>query len=145
MKYLLLISVAILSGCGPANLLKRAQKLEAKAILKGASVAHDTVFVDRTVIVPKIEIDTVVTNVNFRDTIVVTKDNVVTKIKINDVLRTVYVNTICPPDTLKIKVPFTVTKTIKAGYTNWQYYSVMISGILFGLVAGAILSKLLWR
>jgi len=141
MKYLILISVVVLSGCGAPNLLSRADKLTKRAIEKGAKIQADTVFVDRTVIVPKIEIDTVVTNVNFRDTIVVNKDNVITKIKINDVLRTVYVNTICKADTIRIKVPVTVSKIIKAGFTVWD----IIKWCLIVAVLSVLLGRLLWR
>lgn len=124
----------VLSSCGAGWHLKRARFHELKAESLGANVNQDTVFITKEVIVPQIEIDTVLSEVNFRDTIVVTKDNVVTKIKINDILRTVYVNTICPPDTLKIEVPFTVTKEISAGYTTWQLIGYVAGFSLFFIV-----------
>jgi len=110
----------LLSSCSANYYLKRSQKLERRAIEMGAKITVDTVYVDRQVIVPERHFDTLVQNVNFTDTIFVTKDNVVTKIKINEREKTVYVNTVCPPDTVRLRIPVEVIKKIETGHNyNW--------------------------
>lgn len=122
--YLLLIPF-LLCNCSANYYLKRSQKLERKAIEMGAKVTIDTIYVDRQVIVPERSFDTVVQNVNFHDTIFVTKDNVVTKIKINEREKTVYVNTVCPPDTVLLRVPVEVIKKIETDVNkSWIWWLV---------------------
>lgn len=122
----------LLSSCSANYYLKRSQKLERKAIEMGAKVTIDTVYVDRQIITPERHIDTVVQNVNFTDTIFVTKDNVVTKIKINEREKTVYVNTVCPPDTVVLRVPVEVVKKIE---TDVKPSILWILIIIVGVVA----------
>lgn len=139
--FLILVLLLILCSCGANFHLKRAKYHELKAEAKGAKINHDTTFITKEVIVPQIQIDTVLKEVNFRDTLVVNKDNVITKIKINDVLRTVYVKTICPPDSILVKVPVTITKEISAGY-GW--FDVLKWCILVAVVS-VLLGKLIWK
>lgn len=107
----------------------------------GAKVTVDTIYVERQIITPERHIDTVVQNVNFTDTIFVTKDNVVTKIKINELEKTVYVNTVCPPDTIVLRVPVEVIKKID---TKGSSKSVWL-GRLIGFVIGALFVFMLIR
>lgn len=109
LSLLLLLAVV---GCSPSWHLK-------KAIQKGAQVKVDTVYKTVSVVVPETRIDTVLTNVNFRDTIVVSKDKIVTKIKYDTVSRRLYVHTLQKADTVFIEVPITVTKKIETGMPYW--------------------------
>lgn len=127
MKHLtLLISIiavvaVALPGCSAKWHLKRAARHELIAISKGAQVRADTVYVNRIVPVPEIRVDTVFKNVNFMDTLIVTKEKVVTRVKVDPILRTVYVTTQVKPDTVRIKVPIIVEKkfTAKSGLDWW--------------------------
>lgn len=131
----------ILSSCGPASKLRRAKRLIASAETSGATVVSDTVFKEVPVYVKEMRIDTVVQRVDFRDTITVTKDRVVTRIKIDPVEKTVYVKTVCPPDTIKIKVPVVVNRTISAGYTGWRLTWMTGLGWLIGFIMGTFLGR----
>ena len=130
----LIILTILLTACSPAWHLKQAEKHLKKAEIKGASAQIDTVFVDREVIVPEVRFDTVVREVNFTDTVVVTQNNVITKVKVNTVEREVYIKTVCPPDTVKIEVPVSVTKEIKTGYPLWWLAVAAICGVGIGFI-----------
>jgi len=130
-----------LSSCGPAAKLRRANRLIDQAIAAGATVKTDTVFVTRTVTVPETHFDTVLTKVNFTDTITVEKDKVVTKVKINTVTKEVFVSTKCPEVTKVVKVPVQVFKTISAGYTKWRVTWMTGLGLLLGFIAGTFLGR----
>ena len=83
----------ILTSCGAQWHLNRAIAKD-PTILKPVKV--DTTVVTRTLTVR----DTVV---NLKDTVIV-RENVVTSVEYRDSL--VYIETICPPDTVEISVPF---------------------------------------
>lgn len=130
--------ILLLSSCGPSYYLKKAERALKKAEQLGADISADTVYVDREIIVPETHFDTVLTEVNFRDTITVTKDRVVTRVKVNTVEKKIFVETECPPDTLKIRVPVTVTKEISAGYSLWEMIILAIVCLLVGYGARAL-------
>jgi len=138
-----IIAILLVTACGPASKLRRAKRLIASAETSGATVVTDTVFKEVPVYVKEIRIDTIVQRVDFRDTITVTKDRVVTRIKIDPVEKTVYVKTVCPPDTLRIKVPVVVTKKISAGYTGWGLVWRTGVGFLLGLIVGTFFGRFL--
>lgn len=121
------VSLVILTSCGASYYLKRAEVNIRKAEQLGAKVTQDTVY--KTVEVPEVKIDTLVEKVNFLDTIYVTKNRVVTKVKIDVKDSTVYVETKCPP--VKLEVPVAVNRDIKAGYTlfNVITYSLLALGL----------------
>src|SRR5690348_4596254 len=96
-KIILLITIVLmLFSCSSENKLRRAKKLIAQAESAGLEWKSDTVFQTVEVTVPKIEFDTVLRQVNFIDTLVVTKRDVVTRVKVNTVTKEVYVKTECP-------------------------------------------------
>lgn len=138
-----IIAILLVTACGPASKLRRAKRLIASAETSGATVVTDTVFKEVPVYVKEMRIDTIVQRVDFRDTLVVTKDRVVTRIKIDPVEKTVYVKTVCPPDTLRIKVPVVVTKKISAGYTGWGVGWRTGVGFLLGLIVGTFFGRFL--
>lgn len=140
-KIILISCVLLFAQCGPKWHLKRAQRHEKIALQKGAEIKTDTVYATVGLPTPEIRVDTVFRDVTFLDTLIVTKENVVTRVKVNPVLRTVYVTTTVKPDTIKIQVPVKVEKVIYApqkGLKLWQW-------ILIALAAGLILGILIKR
>lgn len=131
MKYLIII-LLIFTSCGPAAKLRRAEKLIAKAEKQGAKWKSDTVFKTIEVMTVKTQFDTVLKHVNFTDTITLTKDKIVTKVKINTVTKEVFVSTKVPADTIRVEVPVIVNREIKAGHGFWYY---LIRGLLLAILA----------
>ena len=138
MKIIALFILITFASCGPSHYLKKAERALKKAEQLGAEIHTDTVFIEKEIIVPKTHFDTVLTEVNFRDTITVVKDRVVTRLKINTVLKEVFVETECPPDTVKVRVPVTVTKEISAGYSLWEMIILALVCLLVGYGARAL-------
>jgi len=127
--------IAVLAGCGPAFHLKQAERHLRKAEIKGAQVRVDTVYKTISVIVPETHFDTVLSVQNFRDTITLEKDKIVTKIKYDTITRRLYIKTICPPDTARIEVPISVTKEIKTGWPWWWLIVAALGGAgLFAII-----------
>jgi hypothetical protein len=135
----------MLLSCTAQNKLRRAERLIKKAEEQGAIWKADTVYQSITVTTPQIDVDTVFRDVHFTDTLVLTKNKVVTKVKINTVTRQVYVKTKCPEQTRKVIVTHTVTKTIKVG-DGWVKDTLQgLAGLIAGLLIGAIASKMFWK
>lgn len=123
-----LIMATLFLGCSASYHLKRAEKHLKKAELLGAQVRVDTIYKTISVAVPETHFDTVLTVQNFRDTIVVSKDKIVTKIKFDTLTRRLYVHTIQKADTVRIEVPVTVTKEIKSGWPWWWLIVAVLAG-----------------
>jgi hypothetical protein len=133
----LVLLLFILSACGPTWHLKQSEKHRLIAIAKGAKIKADTVFRDRIVITEKHVMDSNVQFRNLYDTVVVEKNKVLTKIKIDTLHHNIYVHTECPSDTIKIRVPVSVNDSVNAGYTTWQLIGAGFAGlILAGLAIG---------
>jgi len=139
MNIKLLIVLLVLISCGPAAKLRRAERLIAKAELQGAHWGSDTVWKSTDVFIPVIHTDTVVLNTP-GDTITITRDRLQVKLKIRR--DSIYVDGKCLPDTIRIKVPVTVTKTIeaRAGMPWWAWVLIAI-GFIVGLWMGAKLFR----
>jgi|SRR5688572_16963824 len=129
----LLLLVAVV-GCSPNYHLKQAERHLRKAEAKGAQVRVDTIYKTISVIVPETRIDTVLTVQNFRDTLVFEKDRIVTRIKFDTLTRQVFVQTICPADTVRIEVPVTINKEIKSGFPWIWFIIATISGVVVGVI-----------
>lgn len=142
MKHLLLILTCLLiSGCSANWHLKRSKRHEKIALQKGAEIKTDTVYATVGLPTPEIRVDTVFRDVKFLDTLILTKENVVTRVKVNPVLRTVYVTTTVKPDTIKVRVPVRVEKVIYApdkGLKLWQWILIALAA---GIILGFILRK----
>lgn len=127
----------VLSSCGPASKLRRAQRLENEAIAAGAKIKYDTVFTD--VFHPG-EKTTVYLPGTVRDTTITIYQD---KIKIQYVHRhdTVRVYVECPPDT--IKVPITIHKSIICPPPNhtWRTLTLFLAGVLILFVVIVTLRK----
>lgn len=135
MKIIWLILLVSFTGCGPGFYLRKAERALKKAEQLGAQTTSDTVFVIKEVIVPETHFDTVLREVDFHDTITVEKDRIVTRVKVNTVTKEIFVSTKCPEDTVKIKVPVNVYRTITAkGWLRWWM-------LLIVLAVGAILGR----
>lgn len=132
----LFLFAVVVASCSPSvnRHLKQAERHLRKAEIDGAKVRVDTIFKTISVIVPETRIDTVLTHVDFRDTIVVQKDKIVTKIKYDTATRRLYVHTISPSDTVRIEVPVQVVKEIKSGFP-WIWVFITF---IFGAVVSAI-------
>ena len=140
MKILVILLVVGLAGCGPTGKIKRAQRLIALAEAQGVTWKTDTVWVKRSVIVPEVHFDTVVQVKSFIDTVIVTKDKVITKVKVNTLTKEVFVSTDCPGDTVVIRVPTIINREISAkGYTGWGLAWRCVVFLLIGVVIGYIL------
>ena len=131
-----LLSASLLASCSSANRhLRQAEKHLKKAEQLGAKVRVDTFYVDREIIVPDVKFDTVTAFKTLSDTITITKDNIITKIKVDTISKRVYVSVKCPPDTVRIRVPVTVTKEINAEFPWGWLVLAFCAGSILGLLA----------
>jgi hypothetical protein len=118
-------------GCGPAAKLRRAQKLIAKAEMLGAKWHTDTVWKDTYHYIPRVERDSVFLNVP-GDTVVIEKERLRVKVKVNH--DSIYVKGECLPDTVEVKVPVVVNKSIEAPQKITWWEAVL--GVLLAFVIG---------
>lgn len=130
MKTFLILTVGLLVSCGPAYHLRKAKKHLGIAESLGARVHADTLYKELMVAVPEIRVDTIVRNVDFYDTIVITKEGIITKIKVDCTQQTAAISTICPERIKYVKVPYTITKSITAPVNIWKYVAIGILGTL---------------
>jgi hypothetical protein len=130
------LALLIMVSCSPEARLRRAAKLIAKAEASGIQWKADTVFHEIKVLVPQVRVDTILRSVNFRDTLIITKHDVVTKVKVNTVTRDVFVDTKCPEKIVIKKVPYTVSRDIRVGDSWWKKLSLSIFWLIIG--AGAM-------
>jgi hypothetical protein len=150
-RLLLIAAVMLLMGCSAENKLRRARKLIDDAEKLGATFAADTVFKTIEIPIPSSSVDSVVKVVLWTDTIRVEKDRVKTAVVVTPEKRIVYIRSECVPDTIRIKVPVTITKSIEIiekKPTFWkrlQDFGTKIAGWLFFLALGALLGRMFWR
>lgn len=135
-KHVLLIFLSIIFlSCSPESKLRRANRLINEATAAGLKWQSDTVFQMIKLIVPETKFDTVVRNVNFRDTIVVIKDKVITRVKVNTVEKQIFVETKCPEKVVIKRVPHTVNREIKVGDTFWTNFKQGLLWLIVGFAA----------
>lgn len=134
---LFILIMFAMASCGPSHYLRKSERALKKAIIKGAIVNPDTIYKTITVYTPKIEIDTVLRHVNFRDTITVQKDKVITRIKYDTLTKLLYVNTVCPSDTVFVKVPVSVTNEISCPPKDnkWKWIAISLGVVLIAALA----------
>lgn len=145
MKKLILIGFLFLTACGPAALLKHAQRDIEKAKIKGAKIEKTTTFkpITFTTQGSKAEFNTIIQQ---KDGVVnkyILKDTTIVKNRIKFIQKdsTIYVE--CPEETKTVEVPVEENLKISAGYTKWQYGTGIAGGVLFGLVVGFLLGKII--
>lgn len=134
-----IIFLVILASCGPANKLRRAQRLIDKAELQGAQWRVDTVFKEVPVIVEEIRVDTAVVVVP-GDSVTIFRDRVQVKIKrlAGD---TVFVDVKVPADTVKVNVPTIINREITTkGWLRWWH---LVIAFAVGVVLGRLVLKML--
>lgn len=132
---LFIIILMGLSSCSDkaTRQLRRAKKLEEKAIANGAKVTADTVFIDKPVYIPEVKTDTIFQSEE-GDTVIIEKDRL--KIKyVNMPADSVYIEGECKADTIIQRVRFAVTKKISSGHTTWD----MVILAIFCLPVGWLL------
>jgi hypothetical protein len=121
----------MLSSCVSTRIdrhLRLAKKHLDKAESLGAQVRVDTIYKTIQVIVPEVKTDTLVKQVTFRDTLFLERDKIKIRLKVDTVKKSVYIAVECPPDTLKIEVPVTVTKEIKTSFPWWYIVIAFVCG-----------------
>jgi len=133
----LIFILIFFSSCTAPHHLRQAERHLKKAEQLGVKINADTVYVSREIIVPEVKYDTILKQVNFTDTLTVIKDNIVTKVKVNTVTKEVYIAVKCPPDTVRINVPVTITKNIESAFP-WGW--IVLAGVI-GLAGGLFATK----
>ena len=137
-KVVILI-IVILTSCGPAAKLRRAEKLISKAEELGAKWRIDSVQVEVPVIVPETRVDSVFVQ-KPGDTITITKERLKVKI-MRYGMDTVKIEAECAADTIYKKVTKTVMKTIEAkGKIKWHHLAIVF---FVGAVIGRFVIRLL--
>lgn len=108
-----------------ARKLRRADKLIKEAKALGAETRSDTVFTDRVLIIPGDSIVIEKKVVEMRDTTIY-KERVKLRIRVDSVK--IQIAAECIPDTIKIKVPFTVTEKIECPPVPsfWRYLALAL-------------------
>ena len=138
--YLLAILALITASCSPESKLRRARRLINEAEASGVQWKVDTVFKTVTVEVPAVRIDTVVKVQDWRDTIIVTRDRIITRVKVNPVEKTVYVETKADSVVITKIVPQIINRNIKVGYSTmgvvWRVAAVGLVLLVVGLLIG---------
>lgn len=143
MRIIAFISLVLfLSSCSPQAKLRRADRLIKEAIASGASWKSDTVYVEKTVLVPEVKIDTVFTSL-VGDTVTITKE----KLRIKYVKLpgdSVYIEGKVIQDTLIIEVPVSVDNEIKAPPSKYRLIHIIggsILALILGLILGFVFGK----
>ena len=132
MKYKILsIFLLLLFGCTANHHLRQAKKHLRKAELKGATVNVDTVYKTVNVFVPEVRVDTFIQKVNFRDTIEFWRDRFHVKLKIDTVMKSVFVQGTCETDTVYVNVPVKINNKIKS-VIPWK--AIAIASFVFLLL-----------
>lgn len=126
--------IIVISSCGPAAKLRRAEKLISKAEEMGAVWHVDTVYQMTPVEIESVRVDSVIVALP-GDTVTIEKD----RLKVKYVRLpgdSVFIEGECKGDTIYKAVPVTVTKTITAkGGIQWWWLLVAVAG---GMILGAI-------
>lgn len=130
MKIIILICVILLTSCSARWHLKQAKK-------KGAETRIDTVYVEKSIYIPSVKTDTVFES-KPGDTIIIQKDRLRMRY-VNLPGDTVYLEGECLPDTIRIKIPVTVTNKITVPPSKWAQIMPVLCTILALLLILAII------
>jgi hypothetical protein len=141
MRYLLI--ALILSSCGVNHHLRKSQKHLKKAIALGAKVTPDTTWKTVPIITPEIKFETVLKPINVKDTLIVRdrESGGVTKVfihKTDTLIRSIFIQTTCPQDTVFVKVPVAVHNEIKTPRGFWYYAKWIFGAAVIGFILGCI-------
>jgi hypothetical protein len=140
MKNLTILLLLILfSSCSANWHLKRAKRHELIALSKGAEIRPDTVYKEVPVILKETRVDSIIHTLP-GDTVVLQKD----RLKIVYVRLpgdSVYIEGACEADTVKIRVPVTVTKVIYPPDKGLKWWAFLLIGAGAMLVLYFIIRK----
>lgn len=132
------IIILLMASCGPAAKLRRAERLIKKAEQMGSVWHVDTVTTIQYVPVKSVRIDTAFKNT--RDTVVIEKERL--RMRYYTKHDTVHLQGECLPDTIKIEVPVTVTKTIESrSGPPWWVWLIVCGVFVLGVWAGTKASR----
>lgn len=138
--YKAILFALILVSCSPESKLRRARRLINEAEASGVQWKVDTVFKTVTVEIPAVRVDTVVKVQDWRDTIIVTKDRIITRVKVNPIEKTVYVDSKADSVVITKIVPEIINREIKVGYSTmgvvWRAAAVGLVLLIVGLLIG---------
>jgi hypothetical protein len=132
MKPLLpILAALLLTSCSANWHLK-------KAIAKDPSILTEGVVIERvtdtiTVITPELQVDTV--HEWSVDTVTTYVDRVRIRTKVDTVQRTVFVDVVCPPDTVFVEHTYdrtTIRPTVRTGAPYWMLW--LLAAIIIGMV-----------
>lgn len=133
----LLIFIILLSSCGVNYNLRRMAYHKRMAIAKGAYLQSDTVFTDRVYITPGDSTTVFLPGPRvtiLRDTTIY-QDRIKIRVRRDTVREIIQVE--CPPDTVVIRVPVSVTETLCPPVDNkWKWISGGLLLMLFVLLLG---------
>lgn len=116
MRYLLIL--ILLSSCSANWHLTQAKK-------KGVNLKVDTVYKTVEVVTERYQTDTLLQVQNIHDTIRFENERVKWRTKYDTINKTVFVDVECKPDTIKVKVPISVTTEVKAEKRiPWWVYAI---------------------
>jgi hypothetical protein len=136
---LILVVIAILlitlSSCGVNYHLRMAVK-------KGGEISTDTTWKTLPIITPEIKFETTLKPVNVKDTLIARdkESGAATKVfihKTDTLIRSVFIETTCPKDTVFITVPVAVTNEISCPPKDnkWKWIALALGVVLIiGLV-----------
>jgi hypothetical protein len=119
------------------------QKHLRKAQLKGAVIHADTTWKTVPIITPEIKFETVLKPINVKDTLIVRdrESGGVTKVfihKTDTLIRSIFIQTTCPQDTVFVKVPVAVHNEIKTPRGFWYYAKWIFGAAVIGFILGCI-------
>jgi hypothetical protein len=138
MKYIIILLV-LLTSCGPAYKLKRAQKLIAQAEASGAKVKSDTTYVMASLHVPGVA-TSIVNPVSYNLYRIKGKDTTIYKDRVKIQFKDSLIYVQCPDSTAKAKLPVAVTQEIQCppNSDKWKWIALTL-GIT--LIASIIIKK----
>lgn len=146
LRYLLI--ALLFSSCGVNYNLRRAAHHTKQAIAKGAKIHSDTTWTTIPIISPEIRFETTLRPINLKDTLIVKGEKgAITKVfihRVDTVIKSVFVQTICPEQVIEKKVPIAVNNEIKTPRGFWYYLRWMVGSLIAGFILGAIFWASLW-
>ena len=125
----LIISAAMLSGCSADWHLRKAIAKDPSILLEGRVIEYRTDTIE--VVVPEIRVDTI--HQWSADTVTTYVDRVRIRTKVDTVQRTVYVDVVCPADTVYVEhtTPRTVIQpTVDDGLAWWWWFLFILAWLL---------------
>jgi hypothetical protein len=132
----LLLTILLLTSCGPAFHVKRYNHHMAKALQKGAKVGTDTTYTLTKLKVEGIKVRFIPKPIFPNgDTIYFEKEKVTTKVLLKH--DSIFVETNCPDTVYQFKT-HTVTKTVTAVQNSWLKWWMLIIAAAAGALLGIL-------